>query len=319
MSSFSPETRVGLFATLTLAMLGFCLFWLNGGRIIDPGYPVETVFTRVNGLRPGSPVKLAGVDIGRVKKVYFNEDQQVVVQAWLKPGVVIFKDSKALITTAGVIGDNYLEILPGQSHVVLPKGKRLIGEAPPSTEDFYRKAFEIMGTLKEIAASIQRITGNEDFSSSIQKSLRHIESFTSTLDDFGKRMDALPIESMVGKLDRTLDHIEKIAGDAEPGVHHIISQMTEASDQLTLVMVKANRFLDDVNGNGEASAKVKQILDLASKTMSDLESFSATLAQEKDHIGPLLEDADATAKSITAAANSIQKTVDALSSGDGRI
>jgi phospholipid/cholesterol/gamma-HCH transport system substrate-binding protein len=317
MSSFTAETRVGVFATITLALLGFGLFWLNGGRIIDPGYPIEVVFNNVNGLRPGSPVKLAGVDIGRIKKVYFAEDQRIIVQAWLKPKIMIREDSKAVITTAGVIGDNYLEILPGKSPKALPMGKRLIGQNPPSTEEFYRSAYEIMTSLKQIVASISRITNDQNFADSIQNSLRNIESFTANLNDFSGRMDALPLESMLGKLDRTLDHIEQIAHEAGPGVTHIIKQMTQASNQLTLVMMKANRFLDEVNGDGEASAKVRQILDLAAKTMSDLEAFSATLAQEKDHIGPLLAEAETTAKSITAAANSIQKAVDGLTSAEG--
>lgn len=316
MQMITPETRVGLFTVITLVLLVSGIFWLSGGRLMDPGYPVEVVFTRVNGLSAGAGVKLAGVDIGRIKKIYFTPEQKVVVRGWIKPGVIIFDDSHAVITTSGVIGDSYLEILPGNSRKPLPKGTRIIGNTPTSTEDFYRTAYEVLATLKKVSVSIQKLTDDEKVVGSIRNSINNIDAFTANMREFGDRMNGIPLEDMMGKINRTLDHIEQMAADTQPGLDHIVTQVSQASDQLTLIMLKANRFMDEANGDGQASARIKEILDLTAKTMTDLESFTATLAQERDHIGPLMTDADAAAQSITAAANSIQNTVEGLSSPD---
>ena len=71
MHSVSTEVRVGIFALITLSILAFSIFWLNGGRLFEKGSVLEIEFERVDGIRPGAPVKLAGVDIGRVKRIFF--------------------------------------------------------------------------------------------------------------------------------------------------------------------------------------------------------------------------------------------------------
>lgn len=313
MRSLNIETRVGLFAIITLLLLAFGTFWLNGGRLMERGNHVEILFNRVDGLRPGAPVKLSGVDVGRVKKIYFSDKQQVMVVVLLKPEFKLLEGSKASITTAGVIGEKHLEIQPGNSQRLL-KGNKIRGMDPVTTEDFYKNASKIMSDLKSVTSSLKSLTEDKEVMSSIKNSLEQIDSFTANMENFSQRMEGIPLESMVGKIDRTLGHIETMASTTGPGLDRILKQVSTASDQLTLVLVKANRFMDDVNGDGKAAKDIRNILDLASRTMKDIEAFAATLASEKDHLGPILGDAEKAAHSIALAADSLQNTLGEINS-----
>lgn len=313
MRTMNIETRVGFFAIMTIAMFSFGVFWLNGGRFMERGNRVEILFNRVDGLRPGAPVKLSGVDVGRIKKIYFNESQQVIVVALLKPEFKVLEGSKATIATAGVIGEKHLEIQPGSSHTLL-KGNQLRGTDPIDTEDFYKNVAKILDDLQEVTSSLKVLMTDSEMVNSLKNSLKQLDSFTANIDNFSQRIQGIPLESMVGKLDQTLTHLETLTRTAGPGIERIISQITTASDQLTHVLVKANRFMDEVNGDGKAAQDIREILDLAAKAMRDIEALTSTLVKEKDHIGPILEDAEKAAHSIASAADSLNQMLDGMNS-----
>lgn len=76
--------------------------------------------------------------------------------------------------------------------------------------------------------------------------------------------------------------------------------------------------MDEVNGDGQASQDIRQILSLSARTLEDIEQLTSTLNQEKEHVGPLLEEAGAAARSIREAADSLKNTFDSLNeSQDG--
>ena len=316
MRALSIETRVGIFTLVVLAFLSFGLFWLNGGRFMERGYPVEIKFSRVDGLRPGAPVKLSGVDVGRVKKIFFTPDQKVMVVILLRPEFRVTEDSQAVITTAGVIGEKHLEIRPGRSRNPLPSGQRLVGIDPVSTEDFYQSVSDILADLKDMTSSFKTLIDDEETITSLRNSIKRFNVITANLQTFTDQLNDVPLRSMAAKLDRTLTHIESIASSAEPGIKAIVSEVTIASEQLTTVLVKANRFMDELNGDGQATEDIRHILELTENTMENIESLTYTLAQEKDRVGPLMEEAENAISSISSAANSIEQLVNDLSDSE---
>jgi phospholipid/cholesterol/gamma-HCH transport system substrate-binding protein len=109
------ELVVGLF--LAIGML--CLAYLSVGIARKEffqagGYVVQAVFSNCSGLRPGSPIMVAGVEIGRVKSIALD-DYEAKVQMVIDPKVLLQKDSIASIKTKGLIGEKYIELSPGGS------------------------------------------------------------------------------------------------------------------------------------------------------------------------------------------------------------
>lgn len=316
MHSVSTEVRVGIFALITLSILAFSIFWLNGGRLFEKGSVLEIEFERVDGIRPGAPVKLAGVDIGRVKRIFFSEQQTVIVAIKLKPGIQINEDSQFSIVTAGVIGEKHLEILPGKSANPVKAGTRLKGETPLSTDELFESAYEMLKDTHAILSSLRDYTENKELRASIVKSVQNIEVITRNLRQFTDKLDEIPLETMVARANRILETVENIAVTSEPRVQQIVMDLAKASEQLTTVLTKADRFLEEINGDGQASRDIRRILSLSAQTLEDIEALAATLNQEKEHVGPLLEEARAAAGSIRQAADSLKKLLDSLSSGE---
>src|SRR5260370_5454207 len=110
------KSNVELWVGLFLVAGTLCLSWLSVGIarrdfVHLRGYEVQALFEKCNGLRARCPVVIAGVEIGRVKKIVL-QDYEAEVLLSIQPGVVLQKDVIASTTPAGLIGEKYIELTP---------------------------------------------------------------------------------------------------------------------------------------------------------------------------------------------------------------
>jgi phospholipid/cholesterol/gamma-HCH transport system substrate-binding protein len=131
---------VGLFVILGIVALGYLSIQLGqvsflGGR----GYAVTVDFPSVGGLKAGSAVEIAGVEIGRVESIGLA-DYQARVTLRVHSGVKLQEDVIASIKTKGLIGEKYIRISPGGSEkIIQPNGRIREVEAPVDFEELLSK------------------------------------------------------------------------------------------------------------------------------------------------------------------------------------
>ncbi|MES2758802.1 MAG: outer membrane lipid asymmetry maintenance protein MlaD [Pseudomonadota bacterium] len=119
---------VGLFVLLGLASLVFLA--LKAGNMstlsFSKTYPITARFDNIGGLKPQAPVKSAGVVVGRVGDIRFDDKTyQAQVTLDLDSGHKFPKDSSLKILTAGLLGEQYIGIVPGGDTVNLAAGDRI--------------------------------------------------------------------------------------------------------------------------------------------------------------------------------------------------
>src|SRR5579862_1149024 len=113
MKSSYLEFVVGLFLALGLGCLAYLSIKVaRKDFFAGQGYEVSAVFTDCSGLRPGSPVMIAGVEIGRIKSIRL-QDYEARVQMVINSNIALQKDVIASVKTKGLIGEKYIEITPG--------------------------------------------------------------------------------------------------------------------------------------------------------------------------------------------------------------
>ena len=118
---FKSEIKVGLFAAVVILILVYATYRVGDQTAISGGgYQLEGVFSNVSGLRTKSPVELAGVDVGVVKKVKPYRNKALVTFA-IDDDVILSTGSKAFLRTRGFLGDAYLEVVPGDPDLPLLK------------------------------------------------------------------------------------------------------------------------------------------------------------------------------------------------------
>ena len=119
------DVWVGLFvliggaAVLFLALKAGNLLSLN----FDETYQVAAKFDNIGGLKPRAAVKSAGVVVGRVESIGFDDKSyQARVVLQLEKKFAFPKDSSAKILTAGLLGEQYLGLEPGAAEKNLAAG-----------------------------------------------------------------------------------------------------------------------------------------------------------------------------------------------------
>lgn len=120
--------------------LGYLSIKLGRMEILGgKGYEVYAIFSNTGGIKTGSAVVLAGVEVGRVKSISL-ENYQAKITLTLQPEVKIQEDAVATIKTKGLVGEKYIEIIPGGSNEYVPPGGRIRETQPPvDLEDLISK------------------------------------------------------------------------------------------------------------------------------------------------------------------------------------
>jgi phospholipid/cholesterol/gamma-HCH transport system substrate-binding protein len=122
MARINTEVVVGFFLLLGLLALGYLAIKLGRMEVIgNSGYTVHATFPNVGGLRTGTPVEIAGVDIGWVERIGL-QNYQARVAFRIKSGIELPEDSIASIRTKGLIGEQFVRISPGGAEKNIPPG-----------------------------------------------------------------------------------------------------------------------------------------------------------------------------------------------------
>lgn len=144
----SLETRLGVFVVLAVFAAIFIIEMLGGLESLRGGSHVSALFDTVQELKVGDSVKMAGVEIGRVEKIAFDENK-VKVTMKLHPDAIVKTDSAAVIKFAGLMGQNFVSVNFGSPNA--PKavdGSVIASEEQPDLS-------AIMAKLDKAASGIE--------------------------------------------------------------------------------------------------------------------------------------------------------------------
>jgi len=124
----SLDLWVGCFVILGVLALMFLA--LKAGNMssfsFEKTYNVASRFDNIGGLKPRAPVKSAGVVVGRVNSISFDDhDFRALVKMSLEQRYKFPKDSSVKILTSGLLGEQYISIEPGGDEKNLAEGDQI--------------------------------------------------------------------------------------------------------------------------------------------------------------------------------------------------
>lgn len=197
----STEFKVGIFVFVGLIILFMFVMLIGDIKNMVSAYKLNFIFNFVNGVKIGAPVRFAGVDIGEVSELNFLTDggkSRVVVKALIRRNVKLPADSQIWINTLGILGEKYIEVMPGKSVELIKPGATLTGNDPLAMQEFGEIAKSVAKKLddgltdfKSLAVSLTVLTRNLD------DALARVKRGEGTLgkliyqDDIYNELDAL--------------------------------------------------------------------------------------------------------------------------------
>lgn len=172
---FSNETKVGGLILMT-TLLAFFFAWIVG--IENPFNQYISFYITYNfagGIDVGSPARVSGIKVGKVDKIEFFAPVNFKQIAFQEPGsdplehdktitplkvkvsirknaaLGIRQDSRFYINMAGIIGERYIEMMPGHfSSPQVKSGDVVAGVDPPRIDQLLSQSFDLAGKIKEL-------------------------------------------------------------------------------------------------------------------------------------------------------------------------
>ena len=240
-SDLGKKLRVGVFVLVAL-VVGIGMVYALGARarLFEARYTVHADFSEVGCLNEGATVRLAGVQIGRVKAVNLPSEPGGKVRVDLAIAKQfanrVRKNSVARIETQGLLGDRIVEITVGTADAPPTKNGDVIVARDPT--DFTKIVSQGADTVKSVAALAESLKTTAD---TLRQS-KLIEDASATLASTRKVTD---------RVARMVDEVEKGRGWA----HALIYEEPVALRKMNDVIATTQRLLDRVE-RGEGAAGV---------------------------------------------------------------
>ena len=150
------ELKVGMFVLAALVIFAIFIFKIGNLRNYGSTYPLSIIFGNVSGVKPGSPVRFTGVDVGEVHDVRIIKNEQnntteIEVVAWIRQSLSMPQGSQVFVNTLGLLGEKYIEIIPpAEIEGFLPPGGVLVGTDPIMLHHWIDEGEKIMKDFQDI-------------------------------------------------------------------------------------------------------------------------------------------------------------------------
>jgi len=126
MPQHTRDLIVGLFVASGLGVIAFLSLNVGGAQLGGRDtFTIYATFDEIGGLTTRSPVVIGGVKVGSVDTIRLNENFEAVVGLSVQENLKLPKDTSASILTAGVLGNQYVGLLPGADETILTDGEFL--------------------------------------------------------------------------------------------------------------------------------------------------------------------------------------------------
>lgn len=181
------QLKVGVFVLVALSILTYFVVSVSDLSFTKKGYSIDVVFGFVNGLRDTAPVRLAGVEIGIVKnlKVFLDDKDhkktKVLTKIWIQQGIQIPQNSKVIINQLGLLGEKYIEIIPGASTGFLKENDNILGNDPVSIETVFEEATVLIGKVSATVDSINNGILTEQNKKSLADTLKAFDEISTNI------------------------------------------------------------------------------------------------------------------------------------------
>lgn len=217
--TISPEVKVGgLFIIALVFVVGF--IWYLG--VLNPfasSYDVRVGYNYAGGVEVGSPVRVMGIKVGKVKAIHFSPEQKSATGEEVKLTVVLTisreawstvrSDSKFFINLAGVIGEKFVEVSPGSTTAPeIQPGSFVRGEDPPRIDQLISQSYGLAGKILDM-----------------------VEKNEGSIGDTIEKMN-----SLVNNLNKTLVLLEKTSKNKE--FTHIVTNIAQITDDALILTSK---------------------------------------------------------------------------------
>ncbi len=302
------QLKVGVVVIVASITLATLIVLMSGGGLFTSKIILKSYFPDASGLAIGAPVRLSGVDIGSVTRVRVVPGNplapvEVTMKVTRKYDFFLRKDSETILSTAGVLGQTYINI--DSSHAKGPQvedGDVLKSKEQAGYDDVIRAANSSLQNMDVLLKRLDRIVS-------------FVESGQGSV---GK---LIYDPSLYNRVNATIAEFQKLVNEISEGqgsLGKLISD-DELYQKANASIDKINQLIDEVNaGNGTIGKFLKDpsLYNNANQSVANIKQLTDDVNAGKGALGKLAKDQEF-ANKLQNTMDRLSEMVDRLNAGEG--
>ncbi|MEK7803777.1 MAG: MlaD family protein [Deltaproteobacteria bacterium] len=266
MAKLTPEAKVGIFVLIGIILLVYMSLRVGGIQFgMAEGYEVYIRFDSAAGLDNDAPVRVAGVEIGRVKGIVLQNNKAKVVLR-INPDVKIGKDFTAVLKTKGLLGERYVELIPGS-----PNAPSLEAGGEITRVTTYTDLDKLISILSDAATDIKKVSeslssalGGREGQATLKNIVTNIDEITERLNNVVKRNDE--------KFARIVNNFELFSKILKEQGPEITGGLKAVADNLNQLIAENKEPLrDGIDNLRTATAKLGETMETINRLAKNVE------------------------------------------------
>ena len=290
-------------AIILIVML---ILWGNSASFfLGRHYRIVASMPNVGGLKSGAPVKIGGFQIGRVSGIHLTPGQKLLdVIMEIDESHPIPKLSTAKISTAGLVGDAFMEIVPGPSKEYIRRAdriedaERLESDPLPDFTQIMARADRFAEQLSILTENVNDIIGEELFRRNVKQLALNMEALTREANSLIQRS-----ETIVDNVETATRNIAGISGDVRDRADELLERFAGTLDRLAAKIEAAADSL---------AASLQGGIDKTAAGLAVVTERAASVAGKADAIA---DRAQKTVENLDGGITDIRKAVENLDGG----
>jgi phospholipid/cholesterol/gamma-HCH transport system substrate-binding protein len=310
LKTIGTETKVGIFVVLGILVLTYFTVRVGHINVREEGYRVYAYVENASGLDKNSVARIAGVDVGRVEGITLD-GVKAKVTLLIPVKVQIPLDSKIYVKSVGLLGEKYVEIVPG-SGAQMVKANGTIAEGGPSVDidRVLSQLSSIGGDVKSVTESLSHALGGEkgerdlkEIVTGARETMTNLQNITQTIQKgegtIGKLVKDdrlyLEVKNTVSSLNQVAETIGKGEGTlgklVKDDALYVEAKETIASlNKLAQSIEKGEGTLGKLAKDEALYEKTKEAMEEAKNTFANLNKVAASIEKGEGTLGKLVKD-----------------------------
>ena len=256
--------KAGLFVLLTLILLVFMILKVSQGGLFHAGdYTLYMDVPSAVGLDKNTPIQVAGVTVGTIDDIRLTPSNLARLKLSIRPGVKINSGAQGILKQTGILGDAYVDLVPGPASAPLLKAGDVISDVSRQGD-----LMSVTGQFSMIADDVQAITkqmkkvmAGDD--SSFAVSMHNIEKITTSLSQV---------------MNQNQDNINVIIANMKVISQNLNTVISHNMEHVNGTLANVDNITTDIN-NGKGT--IGRLL----KDDETIEKINDTLDSVKDFVG----------------------------------
>jgi phospholipid/cholesterol/gamma-HCH transport system substrate-binding protein len=247
----------------------------------------QTVIPDASGILAKTPIKVAGINAGRIKSIELDGNQALITFEILDK-IKVTPEAQLKIKSVGLLGDKYIDMdLGSGAGERLPPGSNIPSTSGGGFDALAKDASDVLKEVKDIAVTIK-------------ESLR---------DDQGNNV----VKQIIGNINDTAASLKRITTGNEDRINEIVDNIKTLTQQLAHETDRYQKgsLMSDL-------AKIGPILDKTDAAVADLKVIMADVKEGKGTVGKLLRD-DAVVDQVSQTLSSVNRLVNRINNVEADI